>query len=177
MRLTVLALLLVLMLGCTQQNPIINQTVQNQTVQPIANTTNIPANANPFVISVPITNQTVNATNASVSNQTNITASNITISNQTSNQTMNVTANPQGLVFDDGQYSLVLDDVSLVQTVPCGIFSVRDTNDSIVDRFVICPTQSQIWVAPDGHKFRIRADDVAAGYEKQAMWAQVEIFG
>lgn len=170
MRLVILALLLVLMLGCTQTvQPPANSTIPNNTIVPPAN------------ISVP--NRTNVSTNESniTSNQTmNITVpSNQSENNTVTNQTMNMTVNStlQGMIFDDGQYSLVLDDVSLMQTKPCGIFSIRNMNDSIVDEFVICPTQSQIWIDPNGHKFRIRADDIAAGYTKQTMWANVEIFG
>ncbi len=170
MRLVILAVLLVLMLGCAQQNP----AVINQTVQPPANISN----------TTPPSNNTVPPANTSVPNiSISNTTSNITAPpNQTiavPNQTMNMTANStrQGLVFDDGKYSLVLDDVSLMQAKPCGIFSIRNMNGSIMDGMVICPTQSQTWIAPDGHEFRIRADDVAAGYSKQAMWANVEIFG
>ena len=168
MRLTILAVLLVLMLGCTQQP----QNVTNQTVQQPVNTTDIPANANPFIISVP--NTTI--VNQTAANSTNISASNQTANITASNESTTANSTPLGLVFGDGKYSIVLDDVSLTGNVPCGIFSIRE-NNSIIDKMVICQSESQIWVGPDGHRFRIRADKVAAGYTGQAMWAQVEIFG
>lgn len=117
---------------------------------------------------MPPSNQTANIS----SNQTN------TAPPSSMNLSANSSTQPQGLVFGNGEYSVVLDDVSLVQSMPCGLFSIRRTNDSaVLDKMAICTFQSGFWVSPEGHKFRIRADKVAAGYANQTMWAQVEIFG
>ncbi len=100
--------------------------------------------------------------------------------NTTPGNGTNYTANPPpGLNFPESNYTLVLDDVSLIPDSqgPCGIFSIRDANGSIIDKMLICPPESQDWVAPDGHLYRIRVEKVAAGYSTQENWAQVSIFG
>lgn len=110
----------------------------------------------------------------------NITA--ITINN-TVNET-NVTEpelpeqEMEGIPF--ANYLLVLDDVSYPTTSaePCGIFSiVYAENQSIADRLIICPGDSKNWISPEGHGYRILVKEVAAGYTKESMWADVIIFG
>lgn len=113
------------------------------------------------------------------------TAANITTitTNKTINET-NVTEpelpeqEMEGIPF--ANYLLVLDDVSYPTTSaePCGIFSiVHAENQSIADRLIICPGDSKTWVGPDGHGYRILVKEVAAGYTKESMWADVIIFG
>jgi hypothetical protein len=86
---------------------------------------------------------------------------------------------PEGLPFPGSNYSLYLDDVSLVPNAqaPCGIFSIRDPSGAVMDKLLICPPDSEYWTSPEGHMYRIRADEVAAGYTKTANWAEAEIFG
>src|SRR5262249_40849415 len=111
------------------------------------------------------------------SNQTNSTSSsNATTS--TTNQTVPPKA-PEGLEFPGSNYSLVLDDVSVIPSSsgPCGIFSVRDPSGIILDKLLICPPESDTWRSPEGHLYRIRVDEVAAGYSGGGNWAKVEIFG
>ena len=110
---------------------------------------------------------------------------NITTVNKTINET-NVTEpelpeqEMEGIPLAGGGYLLVLDDVSYPTTSaePCGIFSiVHAENQSIADRLIICPGDSKSWISPEGHGYRIVVKEVAAGYTKETMWADVIIFG
>ncbi len=190
MRLLVLAFILALMLsGCLQQpEPATPQNAtppQPQPIPPSGNLTPPAQNQTSGNISQaplpqpPPANITLNQTgNQSQGNK----GGNATTSNQTFNQTTNGTSAsnaPAGLPFPDSNYSLFLDDVSLVPTSsgPCGIFSIRDQSQSILDKMLICPPESADWTSPEGHLYRIRVDEVAAGYTMQTNWAEVEIFG
>jgi hypothetical protein len=168
MRIALIALAMMLMLGCIQlppespapATPNATAPAQNQTSQNGTGVQNAPQNE-------------------SVINESNITAQNPGAGNASSitfpNATANATAQRPALPF--GNYSLVLDDVSIVpsSSEPCGIFSIT-ANGTVVDRFVICPRQSRTWVAPDGHAYRIFVKKVAAGYGGDE-WADVTIFG
>ncbi|MFH0884696.1 MAG: hypothetical protein V1861_03220 [Candidatus Micrarchaeota archaeon] len=87
---------------------------------------------------------------------------------------------PEGLLFANGSYSLALDDVSVIPTSeePCGIFSIRHpANGTVIEKFFLCPGESQNWESPEGGSYRILVVEVAAGYTKEAKWARVIIFG
>lgn len=168
MRIMLIVLATLLLLGCIQQppvNPAPNATApeQNQTPPPHQNETGVE--------NVP--------QNESVINESSITAQNLSAGNASNitfpNATANATAQRPALSF--GNYSLVLDDVSIVpsSSEPCGIFSIT-ANGTAVDRFVACPRQSRTWIAPDGHAYRIFVKKVAAGYGGYE-WADVTIFG
>jgi hypothetical protein len=169
--LPILAIIALLVCGCAQQ-----PAQSNSTEQPNASSNATPPQAQP--------NQTVYSGNITAppkpppSNSTNQTqpTANQTSANQT-NQNSTPALAP-GLPFPESNYSLHLDDVSLVPSSsgPCGIFSVRDQNGTILDKLLICPSESQDWVSPQGHLYRIRVDQVAAGYSTQENWAKVEIF-
>lgn len=120
-------------------------------------------------------NQSMNLTNQSMNQSQGSQSGNATNSTAPANET----TKPAGLPFPGSNYSLFLDDVSLVPTSsePCGIFSIRDASSSILDKLLICPPESQDWTSPEGHLYRIRVDEVAAGYTMQTNWAKVEIFG
>jgi len=97
-------------------------------------------------------------------------------------QLQNDETNVVGLPFGAGAYLLVLDDVYVSGTAssPCGIFSIRYAdNASIIKNsdFIGCPPDSHYWRSPSNASYRIRVEKVAAGYQGQAMWAQVSIFG
>ncbi len=187
MRLLVLAVIALMLSGCLQQPepapPGNATTPQPQPAPPPANATppaqnQTSGNISQAPLPQPIpANITPNQTgNQSQGNQ------NGSATNQTFNQTTNYTSAsnaPEGLPFPDSNYSLFLDDVSLVPTSsePCGIFSIRDRNQSILDKMLICPPESADWTSPEGHLYRIRVDEVAAGYTMQTNWAKVEIFG
>ncbi len=190
MRLLVLAVIALMLSGCLQQAaPPQNATPpQPQPIPPSVNTTPPVQNQTSGNISQAPPPLPPNITLNQTGNQSQGNRSgNATTSNQTSNQTTNYTstsnttvpAKPAGLPFPDSSYSLFLDDVSLVPTSsePCGIFSIRDSNNSIMDKLLICPPESADWTSPEGHLYRIRVDEVAAGYTMQTNWAKVEIFG
>ncbi len=170
MRIVIIALAMLLLLGCIQQpreNPAPASGSPNASVQ-VQNQTPPAQNITPGEAVINESNITAqNASTASVSNM-----SNGTIPNATANATVQRPALPFG------NYSLVLDDVSIVpsSSEPCGIFSITALNGSVMDRFVVCPPQSRTWIAPDGHAYRIFVKKVAAGYGG-VEWADVTIFG
>jgi hypothetical protein len=87
---------------------------------------------------------------------------------------------PEGLLFAEGKYLLVLDDVSVIPSSeePCGIFSIRNATDySVYEKMLICPPDSQTWTSPDNHIFRIKVIKVAAGYSGGGNWVEVIIYG
>ncbi len=83
-----------------------------------------------------------------------------------------------GLAFGGGRSALFLDDVSVVPVSdkPCGIFSIRYANGTLIEKTFICPGDSETFDAPEG-TYRIFVQDVAAGYTKGARWAKVIIYG
>ena len=104
------------------------------------------------------------------------------VTNESGNGTANETEPEEleGLLFGNGAFKLVLDDVSVVPVSedPCGIFSVRKaSDDSIYEKMLICPGDSQTWTSPDDHVYRIKVIKVAAGYSKGGNWVEVIIYG
>lgn len=85
----------------------------------------------------------------------------------------------EGLYFGNGSYVLVLDDAVLpAYEGTCGLFSIKyASNYSTITQFIECPAGSETWISPDGHEYRIMVVEVAAGYTKEALWAEVIIFG
>ncbi len=177
------AIALILISGCTQSPASPGQNISNASQPPVPAqaTGNITQNpAPPPGALAGQNNTTASANNTNVSapppaNSTNNTVPSPGADNTSSaNQTV-----PAGLQFPESNYTLVLDDVSLVPNSqsPCGIFSIRDANNSILDKMLICPPDSEYWTAPDGHLYRIRVEQVAAGYSTEQNWAQVSIFG
>jgi hypothetical protein len=85
---------------------------------------------------------------------------------------------PEGLAFGSNRYIIALDDVSLVPTSaePCGIFSLRMADGSLIEKMFICPGQSEMWDGPDGGSYRILVVKVAGGYTGHK-WAQVIVYG
>ena len=164
--------LALLLAGCLQQPPAVSLT-PNET--PIATP---PVNVTPPAT---ITNESV--AGGSVSIEGNITVQNSTAINESANETANESvpsgpATPAGIAFANGSYLLVLDDVSVSgPSAPCGIFSVRYSNGSVIDRLLICPPNSQNWLSPEGSTYRIYVIEVAAGYTHEENWARVIIFG
>ncbi len=191
------AIALILLSGCAQQpqappspaSPGQNISNASQPAVPAQITGNI--TQNPAPPPGALANQSANATSPSNTTNTTANATNTTLpENGTANNTAPSPGNgtnassanqtvPSGLRFPDSSYTLVLDDVSLIPNSqgPCGIFSIRDQNGSIMDKMLICPPESVYWTAPDGHLYRIRVEKVAAGYSTQENWAQVSIFG
>ncbi|MEW6035653.1 MAG: hypothetical protein AB1529_03500 [Candidatus Micrarchaeota archaeon] len=84
----------------------------------------------------------------------------------------------EGIAFGNGRYELFLDDISVVPVSdrPCGIFSIRHANGTLIEKTFICPGDSETFDAPEG-TYRIFVQDVAAGYTKEARWAKVIIYG
>lgn len=97
----------------------------------------------------------------------------ITISEQD-----NETRRKEGLSFANGSYILVFDDAVLpAYDGLCGSFSIVEAeNYSILHQFVKCPSGSEMWTSPEGHEYRIRVLEVAAGYTGEK-WAEAIIFG
>jgi hypothetical protein len=97
------------------------------------------------------------------------------------NQTVNETEpeRPEGILFAEGNYLLVLEDVVLPRhDARCGAFSIRDAgNFSEMDKLLVCEGSSKTWTSPEGRQFRLLVVEVAAGYTKQTKWAEVIIFG
>jgi hypothetical protein len=182
MRIVLVTLALLLLLGCIQQPPAENVTPGS------------PAKVNTAGNSMPNVTAPQNQTppaqnttgNESVINESNITVQNAsipgnaTIPNATNLTTPNETSSAAGQhpTLPFGDYSLVLNDVSIVpaSSAPCGIFSITAANGSIMDQFVACPRQSHTWIAPDGHAYRIFVVKVAAGYGG-VEWADAIVFG
>ncbi len=83
-----------------------------------------------------------------------------------------------GLQFAGGNYSIVLDDASIipVSSEPCGIFSIRDREGAILEKLLICPGESEYWQGPGGQTYRIFVVKVAAGYSG-GKWAQIIVYG
>ena len=102
-------------------------------------------------------------------------------SDQTTNQSAPVVSPqiPEGILFGNSSYLLVLDDVSVVPVSdePCGIFSIRHSADgSVIEKLFICPGDSQYWTSEEGNSYRIYVVKVAAGYTQEEKWAKVLIF-
>lgn len=155
MRFMLLALL-VLLAGCVQQCPAC-ECPAYECPEPINETREECTAANITTVKI---NETINETNATEA--------------ELPEQEM------EGIPFANGNYLLVLDDVSYPTTSaePCGIFSIAHAgNLSVAERLIICPGDSKSWVSPDGHGYRILVKEVAAGYTKETMWADVIIFG
>lgn len=86
---------------------------------------------------------------------------------------------PEGILFGNSSYLLVLDDVSIVPVSdePCGIFSIRHSaNGSVLERMFICPGDSQYYHDDAGKEYRIFVVKAASGYTEQEKWASVLIF-
>lgn len=160
---------LLLVSGCIQQ-PQENQTNQTPPVMG-------PANQSP-----PAAPPNVTPPQAPPEITGNITEQPPPVQNGT-NQTGNGTAapqNPKGLLFGDGKYLLVLDDVSVIPSSeePCGIFSIRNATDySVYEKMLICPPESESWTSPENHIYRIKVLKVAAGYSGGGSWVDVIIYG
>jgi hypothetical protein len=89
-------------------------------------------------------------------------------------------AEAPGLEFGNGSYRIVLEDLSVIPASeePCGIFSIRSAGSGdVLEKIFICPGDSQQWVGPDNHSFRILVVETAAGYTKEARWARVIVYG
>lgn len=184
MRIVLIPLTMLLLLGCIQQPPENPAPAPNATV-PAQNQTPHPRQNETGVQNTPQTGSVINESNITarnagtvgVSNLSNGTLSNATLPNVTGpSAPENATAQRPVLPF--GNYSLALDDVSIIPSSsgPCGIFSISAGNGSVMDRFMVCPRQSRTWIAPDGHAYRIFVKKVAAGYGG-VEWADVTIFG
>lgn len=132
---------------------------------------------------VPITaNISVNITVPEANITANLTMPNITI-NETTNETANVTGNgiPKtenltGILFGDGAYLLVLEDISVSDS--CALMSVNfAANQSEITKLKGCPGKDVNWVSSEGRIFRIKVIKTAAGYTYAEKWASVIIFG
>lgn len=100
---------------------------------------------------------------------------NFTINN-TSEGTKNKTL--EGLVFGEGDYILVLDDLSLDKPEPCAIISIYDSNtQEQLEQAKICPGEEYYWTSPENHVYRIVVIETAAGYSYGAAWANIIIYG
>ncbi|MBS3068013.1 hypothetical protein J4450_04885 [Candidatus Micrarchaeota archaeon] len=88
---------------------------------------------------------------------------------------------PPGLLFEDGKYILVLNDIALDQTVPAGacalIEIVKIESEASLQKGKICKGSDYSWVSPEGKQFKIRLLDIAPGYSGGAKWANFLIFG
>lgn len=166
--------LVLLFLGCLQQTPPVSLT-PNETTPATP-----PVNVTPLSPPVNITNESV-AGSVSEAIEGNITIQNQSVDENQTNESVQPGApalEPAGIAFANGRYILVLDDVSVTSSEPCGIFSVRYAeNGSVIDRLLICPPNSQNWLSPEGALYRIYVIKVAAGYAHEENWARVIIFG
>jgi len=83
------------------------------------------------------------------------------------------------IVFGGGRYVLVLED-AMMSGCPDGAggaFMIRYRYlEDVLGRESVCPVDSFYWTSPDGDEFRIRVEEVGAGYTGQS-YAQVSIFG
>jgi len=90
------------------------------------------------------------------------------------NQTQNLT----GILFGEGRYLLVIEDMTVPDGEACALMSVAyASNSSVITKLDICPGESQNWVSPEGRVFRIAVYKTAAGYTGAGKWAQVAIYG
>lgn len=139
---------------------------------------------------------TANITVPEVNLTGNLTMPNVTI-NETNNVTGNgepdllndtfngplvatadqlVTDNLTGILFGNGTYLLVLEDISTVDD--CALMAVHfAANQSEITKLKGCPGQDVNWASPEGRIFRIKVIKTAAGYAYAGKWAQVVIYG
>jgi len=96
--------------------------------------------------------------------------SNLSIANET------FTPNLSGLLFGNGSYQLVLEDISSIDY--CALLSVVfHSNQSEITKLKACPTQDVNWISPEGRVFRIKVVKTAAGYTGNESWADIRIYG
>lgn len=99
------------------------------------------------------------------------------IINETINETMDeVEKEISGILFGDGKYLLILEDAVWQEGEACAAVDIAYVNGTSIKKDVVCPMVDVYWTAPDGHRFRIRITEVAAGYTGKA-WAKVFIYG
>ncbi len=85
-----------------------------------------------------------------------------------------------GTYFGNGAYVLVLRDISMQRNEEgyCALFEiVWAENGSSLQKLQICPGEDAYWISPDGHRYRIRVFETAAGYTGRARWAKVAVYG
>lgn len=111
----------------------------------------------------------------------NLTANNITLNdteinetNQSKEEIEETQEEPKS--FPIGGYRLVLDDV-VITPESCGAFSITDHEGTVLDKLLICEKESQYWISPEGHRYRILVVKVAAGYTFEGNWADVRVYG
>lgn len=166
-RLPLIVLLLVL-LGC----------IQNPSDSLIEGRLNLPNVSSQYI------NETMNETIEI--NETEIPETNIT-TNTSSNATVDQPPEEdepdelEGLLFGDGEYILVLDDLVLDETKPggvCAAVSIVEVETlARLDRKKICKEVDKTWTAPDGHVYRIHLVEAIAGYTGESKWAEFRITG
>lgn len=168
--------LMLLFLGCVEE--------EEQLIQNITNQTNGLENLE--------SNQTINNTNENDINESvslgNITTNTTVIieNNITNNSIENITENVEeiknktleGLLFGNEKYILVLDDLSLDKPESCAIVSIyeKDTQERL-EQAKICPGEEYYWTTPEGKTYRIVVIETAPGYTQGATWARIIIYG
>ncbi len=133
--------------------------------------------ANPLPIPAPGANNTA-AGNISANLTAGANATTGAPEAEKNSSAANATLNRAGILFGDGEYALVFDDLSVPDGNACALLSVDyASNYSAITKLEICPGESEVWTDPGGRVFRILVLKTAAGYSGSAGWAQVEIFG
>ena len=188
MRFIFLALTLLFLLGCVNQQTSQNIPIQQNKSVIINNTISInqPNSANYSANSSETSpnNLTMQNQSSQSTNNTNISSANQTIISV--GESIPIPQNDSkpkpktGLIFGDGQYSILLDDIAVNPDTnnACGIFSISYTeNQSEITKLLICPGVSDYWRSPANHTYRIFVQKVVPGYSKESNWAEVSIFG
>jgi len=115
-------------------------------------------------------------------NETERNATDPNIANETygNNKDYENEAKIDGTYFGNGAYVLVLRDISMHRNEQgyCALFEiVWAENGSNIQKLQICPGEDADWISPDGHLYRIKVFETAAGYTGRARWAKVAVYG
>jgi hypothetical protein len=118
-----------------------------------------------------------------VSNETETNTMDLNITDETfeaQNHSENETKKIDGTYFGNNAYVLVLRDISMQRNEEgyCALFEILwAENGSSLQKLQICPGEDAYWTSPDGHQYRIKVFETAAGYSGGARWAKAIVYG
>ena len=86
-----------------------------------------------------------------------------------------------GLIFGNGQYTLLLNDIAIDESASggaCALIEIVETETlNSLQKSRLCKGTDYTWVSPDARRVKFRLLDIAPGYSQEAKWANIIIFG